>query len=195
MYRYNYNPTIDENKMNENGVNENGVNEDCSTECLICLEDDTIFDLHHYSHFNSDCSCNYYLHKQCLISWIKKKKNPCCLLCSTPIRNVSDITNISTRQTTEYHSRRARVIRLSLNQLLNHSGDNIIQVEPTIRDEQLQNALIVNNQEEVDIQDMNSEEAAITHVIVRSNTRIITCITFMILFAFILAGIIIIYIV
>ena len=182
MYSYNYNPGSTVSK-NDN-------------ECLICLEDDNIFELKHYSELNSDCCCNYYIHKACIISWIKKKKhNPSCLMCSKPMMNATEIANINTRQTTEYHSRRARVIRLSLNQLLNHSGDNIIQVQPTIRDEQLQNALIVNNQEEVDIQDMNSEEAAITHVIVTSNTRIITCIILMILFAFILAGIIIIYIV
>lgn len=181
MYGYNYNPT----RVN---IQEN------NNDCIICLDDGSLFELKHYSEFNNDCSCNYYIHKPCLVSWIKKKRqHSCCLLCSTPMLNANEIADINTRQTTEYHSRRARVIRLTLNQVLNPTEDNIIQIQPNVREEQQQNALIMNNQE-IDVTPMNNEEETITHVIIRSNTRIITAIIFFILFAFILSGIIIIYV-
>ena len=163
MYGYNYNPTLsDKQKQNK--------------ECLICLDDDTLFQVRHYSEFNSDCSCNYYIHKPCLVSWIKKRgvNNAKCLLCSKPIVNANEIADIDTRQTTEYHSRRARVIRLSLNQLLRNE-DNIIEIEPTIREEQQLNQQIINTRE-IDGQHPNNNQlVTLTEVRSSNNTCVILC--------------------
>ena len=89
--------------------------------------------------------------------------------------NANEIADISTRQTTEYHSRRARVIRLSLNQLLNGTEENIIQVQPTIREEQNQNEVIINNERMNQDHLVNNNQITLTEVRSSSNNCSIIC--------------------
>ena len=181
MYGYDYNPTVSTKQKQ-------------TRECLICLEDDTILQLKHYSEYNCDCSCNYYIHKRCLVTWIKKRgvSNAKCLLCSNPIVNANEIAGIDTRQTTEHHSRRARVIRLSLQELLNN-GENVIQVQPTIQQEQQQNEIIIYNQRlHSDNQD-NSGDITLAEIRPSGNTRMIICSIISILALFFISGVVIVY--
>ena len=111
--------------MNVNGytseVNYISMNSNNSTpcptnECIICLDNTNPERLSHYSAFNTDCCCNYYIHRSCLIEWINKNTQggARCLLCMKPIMNSNEIANIDSRMTTEYHPRSQRVMRMQL---------------------------------------------------------------------------------
>ena len=75
--------------------------------CIICLDNEGN-DLFHYSELTQDCSCNFYIHSQCLIGLIRKKRPDKCVcpLCYIPISNANFIANIDTRQSTEHHPMR-----------------------------------------------------------------------------------------
>ena len=92
-------------------------NTPCPTnECIICLDNTKSERLSHYSAFNNDCCCNYYIHKSCLIDWIRKNTQggARCLLCMKTIMNSNEIASIDSRMTTEYHPRSQRVMRMQL---------------------------------------------------------------------------------
>ena len=61
-------------------------------ECIICL-DNTIDNMHHFSHFSCACVCNYHVHSSCLRSWVNKPKPHLnnvvtCLICDAPISSI-----------------------------------------------------------------------------------------------------------
>lgn len=163
-YGYNYNPT--ETKIN---IKDDQRNE--TRECLICLDtENKDLDLKHFSEFNNDCKCNYYVHKKCLVSWIKKKKPDiaACLLCCNPIENSNEIAGIDTRITTEYHSRRARVMRLNMNDVLRN---NIPQEIINITQENDRQQPILVPQEQEDTQITGTEREIRSHLVEIRNSR------------------------
>ena len=69
------------------------------TQCIICLDANSE-QLHHYSYYSDACICNYYVHQNCLNTWVNKPKpqlNPIstCLMCDAAISNVVYYTQIN----------------------------------------------------------------------------------------------------
>ena len=104
---------------------------DIHHECAICLDVGETPSLH-YSTLTQDCSCNYYIHRSCLVDWINRKRpeQATCIMCHAPIKNIDDF--IDQRHTTEFHPRQLRVQRLQMN---NVNGE--VQIIP-INNDQLQ---------------------------------------------------------
>ena len=105
-------------------------------ECIICLEDENGSKhqaVLHRSIFNNDCICNYFIHHSCLVEWIEKNRpEPAhCLMCYTMFDNVTDITGVERRHTTEYHPRALHALRQLINSDTlqnNYDGINIHQI-------------------------------------------------------------------
>lgn len=132
--------------------------------CIICLDDDNT-NVVHYSEFNNDCSCNYYVHETCIIKWIKHKPNSAsCLLCSKPIMNANEIARVDTQQVTEYHPRRLRVMRMSMRDLLNNNTE--MAQEHIIAVPQVQPIIIQDYGEEYEHEEISPADSSssVTHL-------------------------------
>ena len=75
-----------------------------TVDCIICLADKNE-KIQHFSTFNSDCSCNYHIHKSCMVQWVRMKypDNAACLLCKKELKKSNEIVEIDTRLATENH--------------------------------------------------------------------------------------------
>lgn len=73
-------------------------------DCIVCLsEKDEI--ILHFSSLTNQCSCNYHIHRSCLIQWVEIKypEKGVCLLCKKEITSNDIVGELDTRLATENH--------------------------------------------------------------------------------------------
>ena len=102
MSNYNYKPYT-EKIVESSYLTKIPTTETNNITCLICL-DDNAQELFHFLDLTHNCSCNFHIHKSCLLRLIDSNRpNKCvCPLCYTPITNTNNIATYNSIQTTEY---------------------------------------------------------------------------------------------